>query len=65
MMMVGLEEVRAPPWESEQYFKALKLRGVETVLVHFPDEPHGIRIHPSHHMEKVLTILAWFQRYPR
>jgi len=65
MMMVGLEEVRAPPWESEQYFKALKLRGVDTVLVHFPDEPHGIRIHPSHHMEKVLTILAWFQRYPR
>jgi dipeptidyl aminopeptidase/acylaminoacyl peptidase len=65
MMMVGLEEVRAPPWESEQYFKALKLRGIDTVLVHFPDEPHGIRIHPSHHMEKVLTILAWFQRYPR
>lgn len=65
MMMVGLDEVRAPPWESEQYFKALKMRGIDTALVHFPDEPHGIRIYPSHHVEKVLTIIGWFERYRR
>lgn len=65
LMMVGLDEVRAPASESEQFYKALKIRGIDTMLVNFPEEPHGIRIYPSHHMEKVLTILAWFERYRR
>ena len=39
--------------ESEQYYKALKLQGVETVLVRVPGEPHGIVQRPSHAMSKM------------
>lgn len=63
MMMVGLVDWATPHWETEQYYTALKLRGVETVLALFPDEPHGIRVRPSHHIEKVLSILAWFEAH--
>jgi acylaminoacyl-peptidase len=49
--------------ESEQYYKALKLLGVEAVLVRVPDEPHGISVHPSHHLAKVLNIVGWFDQH--
>jgi acylaminoacyl-peptidase len=49
--------------ESEQYYKALKLLGVEAVLVRVPDEPHGISVHPSHHLAKVLNIIGWFDQH--
>jgi acylaminoacyl-peptidase len=49
--------------ESEQYYKALKLLGVPTVLVRVPGEPHGIRVRPSHWMSKVTTMQGWFDKY--
>ena len=63
LMLAPMEDVITPPSEAEQFYTALKLRGIDTLLAHFPDEPHGVRIYPSHHMEKVLTILAWFEKY--
>ena len=62
-IVTGEEDWRTPMSESEQYFKALKLLGVETSLVRFPDEPHGIRRRPSHHIGKMLSTLEWFRRY--
>jgi acylaminoacyl-peptidase len=49
--------------ESEQYYTALKLLGVEAVLVRVPGEPHGIRRRPSHHVAKILEIGAWYERH--
>ncbi|HVR28775.1 MAG TPA: S9 family peptidase [Thermoanaerobaculia bacterium] len=63
MVLTGEEDWRTPMSESEQYYKALKLLGVEAVLVRVPDEPHGISLHPSHHMAKVLYILGWFDQH--
>ena len=37
--------------------------GVESVLVRVPDEPHGISVRPSHHISKILHIIAWFDRH--
>ncbi|WP_419941055.1 S9 family peptidase [Candidatus Palauibacter sp.] len=62
-IVTGEEDYRTPMSESEQYFKALKLLGVETSLVRFPGEPHGIRRRPSHHIGKMLSTLEWFRRY--
>ena len=45
-----------------QYFQALKLRGVETAMVRVPDAGHGIGRRPSHLLSKVAHILAWFER---
>jgi dipeptidyl aminopeptidase/acylaminoacyl peptidase len=63
LVMVGDEDWRTPPAESEQYYQALKMRGVETELIKFPGEPHGIAGRPSHHMAKVLALVGWFDRH--
>ncbi|UCG33695.1 MAG: S9 family peptidase, partial [Phycisphaerales bacterium] len=63
MVITGEDDYRTPISESEQYYQALKLRGVDSVLVRVPGESHGIRQRPSHHMAKVLNTLAWFDKY--
>jgi dipeptidyl aminopeptidase/acylaminoacyl peptidase len=49
--------------ESEQYYKALKMLGVESVLVRVPDEPHGIRRRPRHEASKLTTLQGWFDQH--
>ena len=63
MVLTGEADYRTPMSDSEQYYQALKLLGVETVLVRVPEEPHGISVRPSHHMSKVLHIVSWFDQH--
>jgi acylaminoacyl-peptidase len=63
LIMTGEEDWRTPMSESEQYYKALKMRGVESVLVRVPGEPHGIRRHPSHAAAKLTTLAGWFEKH--
>jgi acylaminoacyl-peptidase len=63
MVLCGEEDYRTPMSESEQYYQALKLLGVETALVRVPEEPHGISRRPSHHMAKILSIVGWFEKH--
>jgi acylaminoacyl-peptidase len=63
MVLCGEEDYRTPISESEQYYQALKLLGVETALVRVPGEPHGISRRPSHHMAKILSIIDWFEKH--
>ena len=65
MVITGEEDWRTPISESEQYYTALKLRGVEAVLARFPGEPHGIRARPSHHAGKIALIAGWFDKHRR
>jgi dipeptidyl aminopeptidase/acylaminoacyl peptidase len=58
-------DLRCAIEQGEQVFVALKRLGVETEMVRFPDEPHGLsrggrtdrRVVRLHH------ILRWFDRY--
>ena len=65
MVICGEEDWRCPISESEQYYAALKLLGVETVFVRIPDEPHGIKNRPSHHMSKIQHIIGWFDKFKK
>lgn len=65
MVLTGEEDYRTPMSESEQYFQALKLLGVESALVRVPGEPHGIRRRPSHWLAKMENIVGWFDRYKK
>lgn len=65
LIMTGEEDWRTPMSESEQYYKALKLQGVEAVLVRVPEEPHGIRNRPSNAMLKIVTLLGWFKKHSK
>lgn len=63
MLLTGDADYRTPISESEQYYQALKLAGVETAMVRVPDAPHGIYSRPSNLMAKVAYILYWFEKY--
>lgn len=63
MVLTGEEDWRTPMSDSEQYYQALKLLGVESVLVRVPGEPHGIQVRPSHHMSKIAHIIGWFDQH--
>ena len=65
LVMTGEEDFRTPMSESEQYYKALKMLGVESVLVRVPEEPHGIRRRPSHEASKITTLEGWFTKFRR
>ncbi|OHD04457.1 S9 family peptidase [Sphingopyxis sp. RIFCSPHIGHO2_12_FULL_65_19] len=64
MVVVGAEDYRTPVSESEQYYTALRLRGVPTALVKVPGASHGsIAARPSQSAAKASAILAWFEKY--
>ncbi|QQS42555.1 MAG: S9 family peptidase [Acidobacteriota bacterium] len=63
MLLTGEDDFRTPISESEQYYAALKLRKVDSVMVRIPGASHGIAARPSHLMAKVGHILAWFEKY--
>ncbi len=63
MLLTGEQDYRTPIAESEQYYTALKLRGVEAAMVRIPEASHGIASKPSQLIAKVAYILGWFERY--
>ena len=63
MLLVGEVDYRTPIGESEQYYQALKLRKIDTVMVRIPEASHGMVSRPSNLIAKVDNILAWFERY--
>ncbi len=65
MVLTGEEDYRTPMSESEQYYQALKLLNIESVLVRVPGEPHGIRRRPSHWMAKTTFIGGWFDKHKK
>lgn len=63
MVLTGELDVRTPMSESEQYYGALRLEGVESSLVRIQGAYHGIAAKPSNLARKVGYILAWFDKY--
>lgn len=63
MVLTGELDVRTPMSESEQYYGALRLEGVESSLVRIQGAYHGIAAKPSNLARKIGNILAWFDKY--
>ncbi|MEE4279376.1 MAG: S9 family peptidase [Halieaceae bacterium] len=63
LLITGEEDQRTPISETEQFYQALKLRRVDTVMIRVPGSPHGIAGRPSRLIAKVNNILAWFEKY--
>jgi dipeptidyl aminopeptidase/acylaminoacyl peptidase len=64
MLITGEADYRTPIEESEQYYQALKLRKIDTLMVRIPEASHGGMVaRPSNLIAKVDNILAWFGRY--
>jgi dipeptidyl aminopeptidase/acylaminoacyl peptidase len=70
MLMVGELDLRTPLEQTEQYYRALKLRHVPTLMVRLPDEYHGFNAdatnrHPSNRIAQILYLRGWFDKYKR
>jgi acylaminoacyl-peptidase len=63
LLLTGENDLRTPMAETEQYYQALKLRGIDSAMVRMPGAGHLIAKRPSQLAGKVAAILAWFERY--
>ncbi|WP_047245010.1 S9 family peptidase [Maribacter thermophilus] len=63
MLLTGEEDYRTPISESEQFYTALKLEGVEAAMVRIPGSGHGIANRPSNLVAKIASVLAWFDKH--
>jgi len=62
LVMGGKEDWNVPIQNSEQLYQALKRRGVDTQLVVYPDESHGIS-RPSFRKDRWERYLDWYDNY--
>lgn len=68
MLLTGDLDLRTPLEQTEQYYRALKLRKVPTMMVRISDEYHGINAdfglrHPSNRLYQMLYLRGWFDKY--
>jgi len=63
LLITGEADYRTPIAETEQYYQALKLRGVDTAMVRIPEAAHGMAGRPSNLIARSNHITAWFNRY--
>lgn len=58
-------DLRCPIEQGEQFYVALKLQGVETEMVRFPEESHGMSRagRADRRIERLGHIAGWFDRY--
>jgi dipeptidyl aminopeptidase/acylaminoacyl peptidase len=60
--MHGENDNDVPIAEAEQYYIALKDVGVETIMVRYPREGHGIR-EPNHIVDMVDRCINWYIKH--
>ncbi len=64
LLLTGEKDLRTPMEQTEQYYRALKLRKVETAMIRISDEFHGIgRRHPSNKIWQILYLRGWFEKF--
>ncbi|MEW5916285.1 MAG: S9 family peptidase [Gemmatimonadota bacterium] len=65
VIMTGELDLRTPMAQSEEYYMALKMRGVPTALLRFQNEFHGTSSRPSNFMRTQLYMMSWYQKHKR
>jgi dipeptidyl aminopeptidase/acylaminoacyl peptidase len=62
LFMCGEKDFNVPIAGSEQMYQALKSRGIDTQLVIYPGQFHGITM-PSYARDRIERRLAWYNKY--
>ena len=63
LVMTGEEDLRTPMAQSEEYYAALKIRGVPAKLMRFDSEYHGTGSKPSNAMRTILYMVSWYKQW--
>jgi dipeptidyl aminopeptidase/acylaminoacyl peptidase len=64
LFMCGEKDFNVPLLGSEQMYQALRTLGVDTQLVIYPTQYHGITV-PSYRVDRLQRYLAWYDKYLR
>ena len=65
LLMTGVLDRRTPMPQTEEYYAALKVRGVPVKLLQFEGEYHGTGSRPSNFIRTQLYMMSWFNKYTR
>jgi dipeptidyl aminopeptidase/acylaminoacyl peptidase len=65
LLMTGVLDRRTPMPQTEEYYAALKVKGVPTKLLQFNEEYHGTGSKPSNYIRTQLYMMSWFNKYTR
>jgi dipeptidyl aminopeptidase/acylaminoacyl peptidase len=65
LLMTGVLDRRTPMPQTEEYYAALKVRGVPVKLLQFEGEYHGTASKPSNFIRTQLYMMSWFKSYAR
>ena len=63
LLLTGDADYRTPIADTEQYYAALKMLGVETVMLRIPKASHEIDNFGSGTVFRLTATLAWFDKY--
>ena len=62
LVIHGLRDERVHPEQGMQLWQALKIKNVDTELVLYPREPHGI-IERPHQLDYMERLINWYKKY--
>lgn len=65
MLMTGVNDLRTPMPQTEQFYSALKLLKVPTAMLRFNNEAHGTSSTPSNFVRTQLYLRYWFDKHKR
>ena len=64
LLMTGELDMRTPIPQTEEYYVALKMRGVPAALLRFEGEYHGTSSRPSNWLRTQLYMMSWYNQWP-
>jgi dipeptidyl aminopeptidase/acylaminoacyl peptidase len=65
LLMTGVLDRRTPMPQTEEYYSALKVKGVPVKLLQFNEEYHGTGSKPSNYIRTQLYMMSWFNQWTR
>jgi len=65
LLMTGEADMRTPMAQTEEYFAALKYRGVPVRMLRFPNQYHGTGTRPTNNLRTILYMHDWYDQWKR
>jgi dipeptidyl aminopeptidase/acylaminoacyl peptidase len=65
MLMTGVNDLRTPISQTEEFYEALKIQKVPTAMVRFNNEWHGTSSTPSNFLRTQAYLRDWFRKHSR
>jgi len=62
LLIGGEADFRTPVAQTEAYYGALKIKGVDTMMVRLPEAGHSMG-RPSQWLQSILTVVEWYEKY--